>query len=202
MYCVEALGCLSVYIDTEVYVYMQVYSAIVLLALKKNQIVQRSWTVNCQLSRVNCQLVQRSRTTHCQLSSVNCQLSTVNCQLGVTLRATVVHFSNFLDIPVKTKSDIAVTPTSPLNPIISSTQNQSDASIITLEWDPPSFTGGVSVSYVLTISPIPLSGSPVTVETTSTQITVSYNTRYNVTIRAVNCAGNSSDVMVVVPSIG
>ncbi len=27
MYCVEALGCLSVYIDTEVYVYMQVYSA-------------------------------------------------------------------------------------------------------------------------------------------------------------------------------
>ncbi len=67
MYCVEALGCLSVYIDTEVYVYMQVYSAIVLLALKKNQ------------------PVQRSRTTHCQVLTVNYQVSTVN--FGVTLRA-------------------------------------------------------------------------------------------------------------------
>ena len=82
--------------------------------------------------------------------------------------------------------------------MVASQQNQISSSIITLEWDPPSSTGGVSVSYVLTISPTPLSGSP----TTSAQITVSYNTPYNVTIRAVNCAGSSSDVMVKIPFIG
>ena len=62
-----------------------------------------------------------------------------------------------------------------------------------MEWDPPSSPGGVPVSYVLTISPPPLSQSPLTVETTSAQITVSYNIRYNLTIRADNCAGTSGD---------
>ncbi len=84
-------------------------------------------------------------------------------------------------------------PSPPLNTRVSSTQNQPSSSIITLEWDSPSSTGGVSVSYVLTISPTPLSGSPVTVETTSTQITVSYYTPYNVTIRADNCVGMSQE---------
>ncbi len=86
-------------------------------------------------------------------------------------------------------------PSPPLNPVVSSTLNQPSSSNITLEWDSPSSTGGVSVSYVLTISPTPLSGSPVTVETTSAQITVSYNTPYNVTIKAVNCAGMSDASM-------
>ncbi len=62
--------------------------------------------------------------------------------------------------------------------------NPCSFSNITLE---PLYTDGVSVSYVLTVSPTPLSESPVTAETTSTQITVSYNTPYNVTTRAVNC---------------
>ena len=88
-------------------------------------------------------------------------------------------------------------PTSPLNPSLSSTQNLLSSSVITLEWDPPSSTGGVSVNYVLTISPTSLSGSAVTVETTSTQITISYNTPYNVTIRADNCAGMSQETSIV-----
>ncbi len=73
---------------------------------------------------------------------------------------------------------------------------------VTLTWSPPSSTGGVSVNYILTISPSPLSKSPVTVKTTSTEITVSYNTPDNVTIRAVNCAGMSNDTMATIPSIG
>ena len=93
--------------------------------------------------------------------------------------------------------EISVVPTRPLNPSVSFIQNQLSSSIITLEWNSPSSTGGVSVSYVLTISPTPLSGSPVTVETTSAQITVSYNTPYNVTIRAVNCAGMSQESLIV-----
>ena len=93
-------------------------------------------------------------------------------------------------------------PPSPLQSTrVSSSQNQPDSSIVTLDWDSPSSTGGVSVRYVLTISPTPLSGSPVTVETTYTQITISYNIHYNVTIRAVNCAGNAS-MLFTIPSIG
>ena len=93
-------------------------------------------------------------------------------------------------------------PSPPLNPRISVTAYQPTNSTVTVEWDPPSSPGGVSVSYVLTISPPPLSQSPLTVETTSAQITVSYNTQYNLTTRADNCAGSSADTMLVIPSIG
>ena len=86
--------------------------------------------------------------------------------------------------------------------MVSSQQDGVNSSLLTLTWSPPSFTGGVFVNYTLTISPSPLSGSPVTVEITSTQITVSYNTPYNVTIRSVNCGGMSSDTMISIPSIG
>ena len=87
--------------------------------------------------------------------------------------------------------------------MVSSQQDSVNSSLLTLTWSLPSSTGGVSVTgYTLTISPLPLSGLPVTVETNSTQITVSYNTPYNVTIRAVNCAGNSSDTLGTIPSIG
>ena len=87
-------------------------------------------------------------------------------------------------------------PTSPLNPRISSTLNQPSSSHITLDWEAPSSTGGVSIRYVLIISPTSLSGSPVTVDTTLAQITVSYNVIYNVTIRAVNCAGMNETKIV------
>ncbi len=91
MYCVEALDCLSVYIDTEVYVYMQVYSASAAGSKKSTS----SKVTNYPLSTVNCQSGHELPTVNCQLSSVNCQLSSVNCQLGVTLRATVVVFIGF-----------------------------------------------------------------------------------------------------------
>ncbi len=87
---------------------------------------------------------------------------------------------------------------------MSSTQNQlPSSSNISLEWDPLSSTGGVFVRYVLVISPIPLSGSQITVETTSAQIIVSFNTPYDVTVRAVNCAGmRDASMRFTIPSIG
>ena len=93
-------------------------------------------------------------------------------------------------------------PSPPLTPMVSSQQDDVNFSLLTLTWSPPSSTSGVSVNYTLTISPSPLSRSPVIMETTSTQITVSYNTPYNVTIRAINCAGMSSDILVTISSIG
>ena len=97
---------------------------------------------------------------------------------------------------------ITESPSPPLTLMVSSQQDGVNSSLLTLTWSPPSSTGGVSVSYTLTISPIPLSRSPITVEITSTQITVSYNTPYNVTIRAVNCAGMSDDSTVTIAPIG
>ncbi|XP_064401810.1 uncharacterized protein LOC135347699 isoform X2 [Halichondria panicea] len=91
---------------------------------------------------------------------------------------------------------VADSPSSPLNTRVSATQNQPSSSNITLDWDSPSSTGGVSVSYVLIISPTSFSGSPVTVETTSAQITIFYNTPYNMTIRAVNCVGMSQEASI------
>ncbi len=85
--------------------------------------------------------------------------------------------------------------------MVSLQQDGVNSSLLTLTWSPPSSTGGVSVSYTLTISPPPLSSLPVTMETTSAQITVSYNTPYNMTIRAVNCAGMSDIIETAIPSI-
>ncbi len=93
-------------------------------------------------------------------------------------------------------------PSPPLTLMVSSQQDGVNSSLLTLTWSPPFSTGGVSVNYTLTISPPSFSGPPVTVETTSTQIIVSYNTPYNVTIRAVNCAGMSDDATVTIAPIG
>ena len=75
-------------------------------------------------------------------------------------------------------------------------QNGTSTSVVTLQWAPPTSTGGVDVSYVLTVSPPPVSGSTITTQT-STDITVYYYIQYNVTIRAKNCAGSSQDTNVV-----
>ena len=87
--------------------------------------------------------------------------------------------------------------------MVSSQQDGINSSLVTLTWSPPSSTGVVSVSYTLTISPPPLSGSPVTVEAAMIQIAISYNTHYDATIRANYCAGMSSTTtMGAIPSIG
>ena len=75
-------------------------------------------------------------------------------------------------------------------------QNETNTSVVTLQWAPPTSTSGVDVGYVLAVSPPPVSGSTITTQT-STDITVSYNIQYNVTIRTENCAGSSQDSVVV-----
>ena len=140
-------------------------------------------------------------TTVTELSLLNGTV--VRCIGDATESLTIIFAGETYSLIISTMIlSLTEPPTSPSAPTVISQQNQPNSSIITLDWDSPSSTGGVSVSYVLTISPTPLSGSPVTVETTSAQITVSYNTPYNVTIRADNCAGSSSDVMVMIPFIG
>ena len=77
-------------------------------------------------------------------------------------------------------------------------QNGTNTSVVTLQWAPPTSTGGVDVSYILLVSPPPaLSESTITTRTNVIEITVSYNIQYNVTIRAENCVGSSQDTMVV-----
>ena len=87
-------------------------------------------------------------------------------------------------------------PSAPLNPMLIGFQNGTSTSVVILQWAPPTSTGGVDVSYVLTVSPPPVSGSAITTQT-STDITVSYNIQYNVTIRTESCAGSSQDTVVM-----
>ncbi|XP_064404414.1 uncharacterized protein LOC135349740 [Halichondria panicea] len=126
-------------------------------------------------------------TTITEVSMLNG--SVVTCSSGGTMESRSIT--------------VAEPPLSPSTPILASQHNVVSSSIITLDWDSPSSTGGVSVTQLCPhYLPKPFSGSPVTVETTSAQITVSYNTLYNVTIRAVNCVGMSdASMLVTIPSI-
>ena len=76
-------------------------------------------------------------------------------------------------------------------------QNGTNASVVTLQWTPPSTTGGVDITYVLTVSPPPVSGSTITTQTRTTGFTASYNTKYTVNINAENCAGSSQNTVVM-----
>ena len=76
--------------------------------------------------------------------------------------------------------------------------NGINISIVTLQWTPPEYTGGVDINYVLTVSPRPVtSESTFTTLSSNTGITVSYNIQYNITIIAENCAGSSSGTMLM-----
>ena len=88
-------------------------------------------------------------------------------------------------------------PPSPLNPLLVGIENGATVSIVTLLWDRFSTSGGVDIIYVLTISPPPVSGSYIATQINITEITVSYNTQYNVSIRAENCAGSSDNAIVM-----
>ncbi len=74
-------------------------------------------------------------------------------------------------------------------------------STVTVTWDHTP-QQNVPVSYVVSIYPTPISGIPVTTDTTVILIVVSYNTSYNVTIRAQNCAGVSNALVVIITDTG
>ena len=88
-------------------------------------------------------------------------------------------------------------PSPPLNPMLVEFQNGANMSVVTLQWDRPSTTGGVDIIYFLTVSPTPLFDSSISTQTRITEITVSCNTQYNVSIRAENCAGSSDNTVVM-----
>ena len=81
----------------------------------------------------------------------------------------------------------------PQNVRISSTQNGTGSSLVTLQWDPPSDNGGDEVdSYNLTVSG-GISRSVITDTTAS--IELSYNVEYTVRVSATNCAGSGPEAI-------
>ena len=81
----------------------------------------------------------------------------------------------------------------PQNVRISSTQNGTESSLVTLQWDPPSDNGGAEVdSYNLTVSG-GISRSGITDTTAS--IELSYNVEYTVRVSATNCAGSGTEAV-------
>ena len=76
---------------------------------------------------------------------------------------------------------------------ITSTQNGSESSLVTLQWDQPSDNGGDEVdSYNLTISG-GINRSSITDTTAS--IELSYNVEYTVRVSATNCADSGPEAV-------
>ncbi len=67
--------------------------------------------------------------------------------------------------------------------------NNSESASVTIEWDPLS-QGGSPLNYTITTAPDLISGPPPVTTSTSTTITINYNTDYTINITASNCAGN------------
>ena len=88
-------------------------------------------------------------------------------------------------------------PDSPINFTTTGQYDTLTDTTITFSWYPPQGDGVETVvdDYLLSIVPTPLSHSTLTVVlTTSINVTLRYNTQYMVTLRARNCAGESSVV--------
>ena len=64
----------------------------------------------------------------------------------------------------------------------------SDSATVILQWSSPTVASGVSYNVSVT----PLLESVLIAGNTSVQLTVHYNTQYNVSIVTMNCAGESS----------
>ena len=73
---------------------------------------------------------------------------------------------------------------------------QNDSGVITLLWD----SGDVVDEYIIFVTPPVESGSIFITSNTTIQLPMLYNQRYNISVVANKCAGNSSstktDVMI------
>ena len=87
-------------------------------------------------------------------------------------------------------------PPSPPHTLTSAVQQYGQDNVtLTLQWQPPQYDGGNSVSYTITVSP---GFSPVTTSGTNVTVTVPYNVMHTVSIVATNCNGNSGATMATV----
>ena len=66
---------------------------------------------------------------------------------------------------------------------------------LTVQWQPPQYDGGNSVSYTITVGP---GVGTFTTSGTNVTVTVPYNVMHTVSIVATNCNGNSSATMATV----
>ena len=85
-------------------------------------------------------------------------------------------------------------PLTPTGFSILSDHHRANDTIPTFEWDPPGGMGPQTIVdyYIISISPSPLShpGTNI-VHSSPWNVTLAYNTLYNLSITAVNCAGES-----------
>ena len=90
-------------------------------------------------------------------------------------------------------------PSTPQSVLFSEVTNNSDTTVVTLQWDPP--TGSIVNNYTITVTPQPPFGvvSPVTCNQTT--LTLQYNVECMVTVRGSNCIG-ASDAATAIFRIG
>ena len=79
----------------------------------------------------------------------------------------------------------------PQNIRLESSQNLSQSTTVTLEWDGPNV--GIPVDYYrVNVSPHPPSEVPSNVSDSSITLNLQYNVQYTVNVAAVNCIGSSN----------
>ncbi|XP_064407697.1 uncharacterized protein LOC135352442 isoform X2 [Halichondria panicea] len=87
---------------------------------------------------------------------------------------------------------LAVPPSPPQRVGHSVDNSSADGVSVTVQWDPPTETGGRDdLTYTVTISP-PAQLSATVLTSTSVTMTAQYNVNYTVSVVDTNCAGNST----------
>ena len=90
-------------------------------------------------------------------------------------------------------------PSTPQSVRFSEVTNNSDTTVVTLQWDPP--TVSFVNNYTITVTPQPLFGVVSPITGNQTTLTLQYNVEYMVTVRGSNCIG-SSDAATAIFRIG
>ena len=85
-------------------------------------------------------------------------------------------------------------PSPPQSLTIIQSINNTDNSMVTIQWDSPQASGAAAVdNYTVSVTPMPLSGDPILTVRMDTMIELilNYNVQYTVSVMATNCAGSS-----------
>ena len=90
-------------------------------------------------------------------------------------------------------------PSTPQSVFFSEVSNNSDTTVVTLQWDPP--TGSIVNNYTITVTPQPPFGVVSPITGNQTTLTLQYNVEYMVTVRGSNCI-DTSDAATAMFRIG
>ncbi len=125
---------------------------------------------------------------------------TVSCEYALPVLTTVGsstiilagEYLNHSQSKIPTDVLVIDTPDPPSNVRQSVLSSSADEVRVSVQWDPPTETGGRDdLTYIVTVSP-PVQLSATVLTSTSVTVIAQYNVDYTVSVVATNCAGSST----------